>query len=164
MHKTLSLFVLALSIGLLGFRCSNDDYTNVQDPKSNYLPDSIPIDTATTAELNEIRLLHQERSAAGATHSVDPDLLSRMNTDSIPGYKKEIDKAARFETATFTFSEATKVFYKIDGTDYIEFIVGDYVANPSFFEVFRQRYELANGYEMSGLHEEIVHIKPKERI
>ena len=86
-------------------------------------------------------------------HPIFREVLQRMLVADIAGYKLQINEANTFSTKAFTFSEATKVFYNAE-EQYIELNAGDYVANPDFFEVNLQRYNLAQGVEVQGVIDE----------
>ena len=94
----------------------------------------------------------ERRRAAADTIAVNHDSLALIIPDSMPGYIKDVDKATTFETKRFVFSEAIRVFYD-DNEDYLEFIVGDYVADPDFFQANIQRYNEAKGEIIDGVQE-----------
>jgi hypothetical protein len=96
---------------------------------------------------------HVAQRAPADTGVIGHARLQAMLTDSIAGYVREVNEAETFHAPQFTFAEASKVFYNLNG-DYIELTAGDYVANPDFFRVNIQRYNLAMGVEISGVKDE----------
>ncbi len=110
-------------------------------------------DTSHTKSLVAFEARVADRFAKNDTAIVDHQKLLHLITDSIPGYKLEVNESKTFHAPLFTFAEASKVFYNSE-EDYIEFTAGDYVTNPDFFRVNIQRYNLAVGVEISGVKDE----------
>ena len=137
------LFALVLSA------CGGGEYADVETPYSSV--DTIAVDTLPADVVDRYTGIIETRLAAGDTVAIAPKILQDLIVDSIPGWSKEIDRAETFVTRNFTFSEGTKVFYDPSGANYIEFIAGDYAANPDFFEVVLQRYQLASGFNLEGV-------------
>lgn len=142
--------LLPICLLLTAWGCGGGDFGQVETPKDKAL--SFEPDTSRSISLERLEEWRDKRAAAGDTFAVAPGVLDAALTKSIPGYELEIDEAETFETQSFTFSEATKVFYDAKG-DYVELIAGDYVANPEFFEVALQRFNLAQDVELDGLRD-----------
>lgn len=93
------------------------------------------------------------RMAAADTVAIAHERLERVFPEQIAGYAVDVDKASTFATNRFAFSEAIRVFYD-EREEYIELIIGDYVADPDFFRANLQRYNEAGGREIDGVIEE----------
>lgn len=148
-------------LALVAMGCGSGEYAEVEEPTQE-IPEMV-IDTLPADIFAAFDTLVGRRMAAGDTVAIDPERLRNLVPDSLSGYIREVDRAERFVTRTFTFSEGTKVFFEEDGNDYIEFIAGDYVANPDFFEVVLQRYQLANGYEIDGVTDQKLELEGPDR-
>lgn len=141
------LYALLFGLGLTA--CGGGEYADVETPHNTV--DTIAVDTLPSDVVDRYEEIVETRLAQGDTVAIAPKILQDMMVDSIPGWSKEIDRAETFVTRNFTFSEGTKVFYDPSGENYIEFIAGDYAANPDFFEVVLQRYQLASGFNLDGV-------------
>lgn len=152
MRQISYFFTLVL---LLGISSCGESPAEVKIPELE-----IPVvnpDTSGGKSTADFELHIKERIEKGDTSVIAPERFGALLTDTIEGYTLEFDKASKFETSLFTFSEATKVFYN-ENEQYIELTAGDYVRNPDFFRVNLQRYNLAQGVEISGLQD--LKIKP----
>lgn len=128
-----------------------DGGSDVQSPDQG-----IPVvnpDTSGSKSIQAFEAHVQARRAAGDTALIDHRRLKQALTDSIAGYTLELSESDRFASELFSFTEASKVFYT-PNEDYIELTLGDYVNNPDFFRVNIQRYNLAQGVEISGVKDE----------
>lgn len=141
--------LMLVMLGLFWVGCGGNG-TTVQSPG-----DDIPAapDTSGSKSLTAFEANVQARAAAGDTALADHKTLLAVLTDTIPGYKLEFRESNRFSSPLFSFSEANKVFYNAK-EDYIELTLGDYLENPDFFRVNIQRYNLAQGVEISGVKDE----------
>jgi hypothetical protein len=144
-----SALLAATGIAWLIAGCS--DTPSVQAP-SQEIPAVHP-DTAGMKPLAGFEDRVQRRALALDTTLADHQALRMVLKNEIPGYRLESSESNRFASPLFSFAEANKVFFDAKD-DYIELTLGDYVANPDFFRVNLQRYNLAQGVEIGGVKEE----------
>ena len=131
--------------------CGESVVRQVEIPTST-LTEELP-DTSGQKDPKKFAEAIKIRERQGDTIAIDHEKLENLLPNTIAEYTLDISKSSTFETRNYTFSEATKVFYNRE-EDYIEFIAGDYVADPDFFKVNLQRYNLAQGVEIEGIREE----------
>ena len=148
--KRIQYFGAFLIMACLVFSCG-ETKPDVKLPAPLEVPEVNP-DTSGGKSTADFEAHVKARIEKGDTIAIAHEKLQNMLIDSIAGYQLEINKASTFETRLFTFSEASKVFYN-DEEQYIELTAGDYVANPDFFRVNLQRYNLAQGVEISGMED-----------
>jgi hypothetical protein len=114
--------------------------------------DGVKADTTGMRPELDFAAAIEARRASGDSTLADVQRMRRVLTDSIPGYRMEIDIADTLKMPLTSITEAKRVFYNKAG-GYIELALTDYVQDPAFMQLSLHRHNLAQSVEVQGIIE-----------